>query len=204
MLPLFDQTTLALVERSNGPRRLPAKPFALPDFVSQTGGAPFNFRHHRRQDRAHVDQFVERPRLDQGQRGRLAGHHLQRGGQPDHRPLLLRQPRALALLQLVDDRDTGARGLDIGFRCLDAGSERGGLAGDAVGIIAGRFRLAQQGIAALTGALGLLARRQQAALLFGQARSGALRGQQGCAGRRQTDKSKNRESGANHPPHPSR
>ena len=73
-----------------------------------------------------MGQVVERARLDQGQGRRPPGHRLQGGGEPDHRSLLLGQPRPLLDAKRLDQPDAGLSRSDIGLGGLDAGGESSG------------------------------------------------------------------------------
>ena len=130
--------------REAGPGRLglAAQLGAARDLGAERGGAAADLGHGRGEQRADMDGVADRAGLDQRQRGGAAGHGLQRGGEPDDRPLPLGEARALRGLERGDQRDAALGGGEIGLGRLDPRGERLRRGAGAVGLAGGAARLA--------------------------------------------------------------
>ena len=107
------------------------------DISAQRLGARVDQRQLAGEHGADMDEIGDRPALDQRQRRRAARHRLQRGGEPDDRLLLRREPGALARAQLLDDADARLGGGDVGLGGEDAGGDGGRLRARPRGIVGG-------------------------------------------------------------------
>ena len=138
--------------------RLAAQRGAALDLEAQRGGAPPDFGQGGGEQRADMDRVADRAGLDQGERGRAPGHHLQRRGQPDDRPLAFGEARALRRLKRADQGDAPLGRGEIGLGGLDPRRQRRARRPRAVGVVGRAARLAVE---------RLIAPRRRGRLLLG-------------------------------------
>ena len=100
--------------------------------------------------------------MDERECWRTKRHCLQCRNEADSRPLFSGKPRTLFGSQLLDNRNTGFIGIDLGFDGLDARGDGGRRTARLAGFVAGRRRGSLETAGALFGgAFGCLRPRKR-------------------------------------------